>query len=452
MNSRTSSNGDQQDGRLTSDAGRWLRLLAPNGSTPVPEPVSDPELLEEVTNRLGSGPVEWAAQVGAETAARVSRNVSLFANDPNVRLGTESATLTAMLMLTRPTMVAPPITEDAKHEISQYALRGIPLDQVLSGIRSGHAGMAEAFMTACERLVAEDERVREMHRVASWLFDHIDRFAHMAANFYEEERRRNTASPQLRKLAAVRRLLGSGGEEFPTGTSIRDSFLDEASRTLDYDFGGNHVALIIEAAPGISTQMPVDVRRAAFQLAREVPASQRLVVSADDETWLWLGSPSNRGVSTDHLGDVPEGVVVSIGSPGSGIHGFQSSHLQASEVSRLRRTSTTLPPLWKFEDAELILLLISDFGRAQAFVERHLAGLLERSATAEDLRRTLKAYMDAHASPNMAAQRLHVARNTVSARVHKASLLLNRDLTGEILDLHTALLLVELFGDSLLPS
>ncbi|MET9819491.1 helix-turn-helix domain-containing protein [Streptomyces sp. NPDC006355] len=95
--------------------------------------------------------------------------------------------------------------------------------------------------------------------------------------------------------------------------------------------------------------------------------------------------------------------------------------------------------------------MAADYPRARAFVAGQLQGLLGRDRQTADLRHTLKTYLDAHASPNETARRLHIARNTVSARVHKAAECLGRDLGDNVFDLHAALLLVDVFGHEILP-
>ena len=89
---------------------------------------------------------------------------------------------------------------------------------------------------------------------------------------------------------------------------------------------------------------------------------------------------------------------------------------------------------------------------ARAFVTRELGALAENSRMATDLRLTLDAYLDTERSLIRAAERLHVARNTVAYRVRKAETLLNRDLRERTTELQCALRLATMLPAKVLPS
>ncbi len=89
---------------------------------------------------------------------------------------------------------------------------------------------------------------------------------------------------------------------------------------------------------------------------------------------------------------------------------------------------------------------------AKTFVTRELGPLAQQSRAASDLRQTLAAYLDTERSLIRAAERLHVARNTVAYRVRKAEDLLHRDLHDRTTELQCALRLAAMLPDTLLSS
>jgi DNA-binding PucR family transcriptional regulator len=89
---------------------------------------------------------------------------------------------------------------------------------------------------------------------------------------------------------------------------------------------------------------------------------------------------------------------------------------------------------------------------AATFVARELGPLAQQSRAAADLRQTLSAYLDTERSLIRAAERLHVARNTVAYRVRKAEDLLHRNLHDRTTELQCALRLAAMLPDTLLPS
>lgn len=431
-------------------AGReaWLEQLRPNPAMPVPEPVADPELVDTVLRRLGPGAVAWAAQVGAEVAAQLSEGIPALGSDPTLPPATESITLSALLEMSGAGAVVPAITEDAKRNIVQCAKGEITLDELVNGLRLGHASMSEAFLAACDQLAPVEHRAASLRSVSARLFKHWDRFARMASEIYGHEHSRFMASPAAARARVVQDLLAQDEED----VAPRGSVIDELEGVLQYSLRQVHQAFVLShndsGSPSVGAE---DLRRLGYRMARATQAPQHLVHATDDEVWVWLGGYGRRIEPIDSAVSPPGGVVVSVGGCEVGISGFRRTLRQACEVRDLRARVSRPPVLWCYRDLEVVLLMAADYPRARAFVAGQLGGLLGRDRQAAELRHTLKAYFDAHSSPNETARRLHVARNTVSARVHKAAECLGRDFGDNVFDLHAALVLAEVFGDEILP-
>ncbi|WP_369034006.1 PucR family transcriptional regulator [Streptomyces adonidis] len=416
---------------------------------PVPEPVADPELVDAVLRRFGPDAVAWAAQVGAEVAARISDTTPYFRNDPTLRPGAESMTFNNMLGLGDAAAVVPAITEDASRDIRRSATAGATLDEVLSGIRLGHARTSEIFLAACEQLTPPQERAAVLRSVSAQLFECINRFARAASEIYHHERTRVVASPAASRARVVEELVAEDEE----GVTRPDNVIDELEGTLQYSLRQVHQAFVLSRDGSASSAVGAeDLRRLGYRMARASQARQHLVHPRGDEVWVWLGSADRRRIElAGPEVSLPCEVVVSVGGCEAGITGFRTTLLQAREVGDLRARVDGSPALWRYRDLEVVLLMLADYPRARAFVAGQLDGLLGRHRHEAELRHTLKTYFDAHSSPNEAARRLHVARNTVSSRVHKASESLGRDFGGDVFDLHAALVLADVFGDEILP-
>lgn len=196
---------------VATPAGRsWLERLRPHAALPIHESVAEPELVEAALRRLGPDEVAWAAQVGAEAAARIYDRFPSFKNDTHLRPGTQSITLSALLSTLDRTAAVPPITHDATTNIRRCVTRGVTLDEMLNGIRQAHATMSQAFLAACDRLAPAEQRAAILRTTSAQLFDHIDRLARMASEIYESScspaplRRVQSRAPQSSESSSGR--------------------------------------------------------------------------------------------------------------------------------------------------------------------------------------------------------------------------------------------------------
>lgn len=430
--------------QASSEPGRgqmhWVHRLAPTDELPVPVPVSGPELLARVTAEVGPQAVAWAAQVGAETATRIIEEMPYFGPDERwtelLRMGTESATLSALLMLASPYGDVPPLTDEAKCAIAPYVEQGISLDQVLRGIRLGHAGMSSAFLGACGALVEDEDRVAVTRAVSARLFEHIDRFAREAAEFYKECYERWSRSATAVVRATVEALLA--------GQTVSAADL----KSLPYSLTQHHRAIVVSKV----TSEGLRLQQIAHDALRCIGSTTQLIVPASETTvWAWGGCPPGSAAQTSSLvARVYPGAHVAVGPMVTGLDGFRRAHLDALAVSRIQRLSSRPREVLVFDDVEMVTLLMQDPLAATRFMRRVLGPLAATGEQNEDLRATVKTYLDVHGSPSAAAQRLHLARNTVSARVQRASTLLHREIGVDCADLHTALILADTVGDAVL--
>lgn len=418
------------------DAG-WACSLTPDLSRPIQVPRCTPELLTRLTTMAGPGPVAWALQVGETMAAIIFDQIPYFGSTEELRalLGgaTESAVLGALAMFVGTTDEPLPLTLEAREAVGYYAEHGVALEDILRGIRSGHAEMAAAFLEACDSVLEHDDRILVLRKVSAQLFEHMDRYAREAADHYNEVRRRWEAGSTAITRRAVDSILDGAAPD-------RDTLA-----ALSYDLTLAHRAVIVTSARPTN-----GLEQTAYDVLRRLGATTQLIVPVSSSVvWGWAGRRRSGAPVKPGVVGRPD-VRVAIGSEGAGVEGFRESHRQAVRVARLQAVSRIPSELLTHDDVEPVLLLAGDLPAARRFVRRTLGPLAEPNRRTMELLATVKTYLDLSCSPSAVADRLHLARNTVSARVQRASRELQREIGDDCLDLHCALLLVEVLGAAVL--
>jgi DNA-binding PucR family transcriptional regulator len=178
--------------------------------------------------------------------------------------------------------------------------------------------------------------------------------------------------------------------------------------------------------------------------------TQRLVVPVESgRVWCWFstGETLRNAVAAIRSHELPEGTAVALGIPGSGVAGFRQTHREATAALSLMQNLDGMGPIVTYEEIDLVSLLLADRKRALEFVRRELGSLAAMTDQARDLRQTLLIYLDEESSPHASAARMHVARNTISYRVHRAEELMQRQITDRRHQLHSALLMASVLGD-----
>ncbi|WP_433594339.1 PucR family transcriptional regulator [Nocardia sp. CA-145437] len=173
-------------------------------------------------------------------------------------------------------------------------------------------------------------------------------------------------------------------------------------------------------------------------IARHVGATSvvRTVASAGT-VWAWLG-----GIDTGRLSSV-ESVIdsrslwqVAIGSTGSGVDGFRTSHLDAVSTQRMMARQETSRAVASFGDVEGVLLLMASPDLADRFVASTLGPL---DSGHPELRESLRVYLSELCNVANAADRLFTHRNTMLRRIRRVNELLPRPLEDNALNIGMAL-------------
>jgi hypothetical protein len=418
---------------------QWLFALRPDPDRAV-ESVLPGAARAGAAQALGEDPVGWAAQTAAAMAAEILGEVPEHGGGPpqltTLRRSTESAVLAALCMLLsdEPPQPAGASTDETREGCREFARRGIPLDRVLRGVRLGHARLAHDLGAAIEEHVPADRRVAELREVNGLLFAYTDAHSSQMAEEYIAERDRWRGSDEAARRAVIDELLA--GHKIDT---------QDATRCLRYDVGRTHVAAVLRcdrAEAGLPA--PERLQRTATAMARAVGAAGMLLTPNTDTTaWVWLGLPGDETASpAEKLRtgvEPPPGVYAALGPAAPGPQGMRRSHLAALQAERIAVHAGS-GWLCDYRDVRLVALATAEPEHARWFVQEVLGPLASDGARMRELRETLRVYLAEEHGLRTAADRLHVARNTVTYRVKRAEELLpTANDAGNSLELRLAL-------------
>lgn len=428
----------------------WVGRLSPQGEVDLDRAACPRAVVEDAVARVGADPVRWAIELSSVVVRRIVDEVPALGGSPIsvdlLRRGNEATTLQALLILLEgPAHL--PVDEATVEGFHEFVHRAVPLDQVLQGIRIGHAATTEAFLRGCAELVDPDLAVEEVTAISCELFAYVDDLSDAMIRTYLVEHEVWATSAAAARADIVRSLLDDAAA-MDVGV---------ASRALDYDLRRTHEAVLLwsDSPHGSSA-----LQAAAIEALRARGATATLVVPiASGQLWAWGTVPGDRARRTASWTTIAEAlsrqqVDAAFGTAIGGVAGFRRSHREAeagAKVERLRREAGRIPRrATAYVDVAAVALMTTDLDAAGEFVRRELGGLSARTAPMEALRTTLYHYIGAERSLMDVARRLHVARGTVTYRVRRAQEVLGRDLDDHLLALHTALALAEELGDAVL--
>lgn len=422
---------------MSEKAVPWLSSLAPVNSERHLPAASSGAQLTRAAKAVGPDAVQWAIEVGQDVAERVATEIPGHVGEGGLdvlRMGTESTILQLLIILAGDDS-ATIATDESLGGIPDFVRRKVSLEELLRGIGLVHAVIAAAFLAECGRLGDVEQRHEQMRALSQRMFGYFDAFSTQMAAHYREEQERWEQSEATSRLALVEELLR--GHDHP---------LDLATRRLRYDFVRTHLALIVWTTARTLDADEQSLHEAASALIREVGCDQKLVLSAElGVVWAWVtpkGSPEQFAARAADV-TLPPDMRAVAGSPGSGLDGFRASHDDALAAFSLRVATTGRREFTLYRDVDLLSLLLVDRHRALRFARQELAALAVMDPAINDLRRTLAAYLDEGGSPNAAALRLRVSRNTVTYRIRRVEELLGRPVGHRRQQLQAALLIFD---------
>ncbi|MCK9250645.1 MAG: helix-turn-helix domain-containing protein [Solirubrobacteraceae bacterium] len=316
-----------------------------------------------------------------------------------------------------------------------------------SMLHSYRVGQNFLWTTASRHLQAEvgDAEVvlDTLHALSSFLFEYVDLASTDLVDTYQQERDR-----WIRTAAAVR---AETARELLDGRTIDEQ---TASSRLGYELRGHHVGLIVvgDATGGDDLR---SLEKEAIEAAGTLGCGDPLLVPAGASTlWAWcrsLESPSRDAIARLERHLPREGVRLAIGRPAYGIEGFRVTHVEAQYAADLwRQSPASTGRTVSYAAVELVSLLASDVTRARRFVIGELGALADPQDGTARLRETLLSFLAHGGSHTLAAQALHLHKNTVYTRVRRAEAILGVPISHRRIELQTALMLATTLGDEVL--
>lgn len=226
---------------------------------------------------------------------------------------------------------------------------------------------------------------------------------------------------------------------------------DEAGLTasdiaiLAYQLEGHHVAVLLpDMAEGAATNLADGLRVAAkaFQTLSYPLALNSTAV------WLCRLEPWHASsLQAVHTVLEAVGAIASTSNPHTGTDGFRAALKQTEETERVRAAwgAHNAPPVIRYADAGLEILLLQNTELARTFVGTELGSLATNTAEATRLRETLETSFR-FGSHVAAAEHLQLHEHTVRNRLQKAEHLLGHSLQERRTEVQVAIRLVRLLG------
>ncbi len=406
----------------------WILDLSSLGETSSELPESTHEVARE---HLGPGPVQWAASKAASVADLiVSTDPSLAPLSMTVQVTTEALFVDTLLRLVDPGLGR--FTRPVLLQLAQGALNdGATLAAVLRALNHGQAGVTEALLNECERLISPDEQGTMMRTLVSNVVSTHNQLADAITDMHAvaDDPVRFLHETESGVLASL--LSGRG----------RPERFEQVTR---YPLDRIHVAAIAFS----ERREPGKLQAATMDALHSMGCDQIFkVMIAPNVLWAW-GSVH----TADDLNLEPptqcNGWTLAVGLPGRGTAGFIASHDEALALQRVSMMAgwRNLGRILPYDRYGAVAELAARPERLQRFLEVQLGGLLGSGGRETDLRSTMLEYLNVNRSQYAAARRLHVSKNTVSYRLRRAEEILGRELGTDLSPLHTALLATDILG------
>lgn len=417
--------------------GRWVgQLDAPPG--PQAELATSGPGIDEHVQHFPASVIRWAATTARDVHARSVAGLPVFSDgSPQaaaLRSETEAAVLGLLASIEDGGVTEPSLTWFQETTAQAFIQWRIPLTDVWASLMSSHGHLARILMRECIAATPIGDAPAALTALNEISHEFVNRLAARISTVYATENERMVGS----ELAVRQEMV----EAIVRGESVD---LQVASRSLRFDVGGrHHVSIVVWRDLPVSDDSSV-LHQAAKELLTAIGSEQMLLVP-QGRSLMWAWGNRRSEFDADLLSTVSlstAGVRVGVGIPGSGADGFRQSHLDAGTVARIVGADPAYGgTVTAFDVVALRSVFIADNDAIARFVELELGPLAADDPYVADLRATLRVFLESR-SPQTAAAKLYLARNTVNYRLRRAELLLGRPLTVRTLELWVALALVD---------
>ncbi|MFR9749514.1 PucR family transcriptional regulator [Nocardia sp. 004] len=320
----------------------------------------------------------------------------------------------------------------------RFAQHGMSLVALLRAYRLGeHMLVQRAISLLQDSDVSADIALETTSRIARAADTYIDQVIEGVTDIYENERRRWDARSDSTRAAQIRAVLDT-----------EDLDLASAEQMLAASLRGWHIAAVIWLGKPVASSTAL-LRAGAAMLAGATGKEPLTVLIDEQNCWAWISSSGEPALDVDNLErDLRRrpGIHLAIGDPGTGLTGFRQTFRDALRARNLTLVADPARRLTLHSRVALASLLVDHLPETKAWVHRVLGNLLRDDETTARLRETVRTYLDTRGSLTDAAARMHVHKNTVHYRIHRAEDVLGHPLSVNRLEIEVALLIVDQLG------
>ncbi|MCG2622971.1 helix-turn-helix domain-containing protein [Arthrobacter sp. I2-34] len=368
---------------------------------------------------VGRSAVMWAVRAGQRMADNILQELTDWTGDrddeefESLRRATEASTIDTVAALYTGDKNWLARSTEPSENVAFYVARSIPLDQVVRNVHAGQTFVTDELMNALEQAVPEHERLATAKQLTRDVSACWSSFVQALSKRYAEEAARRLTSQSGLTAEAVRTILRDEGP-----------VPDDVVAQLPYQLRQSHTALVVwleDAEPDTFRHFAWE--QVTAQLARLTQAKGGTLIHNEGvrHVLIWLGSRGPLDTSGLELsGTWPSPLRIAVGTTGQGLAGFRQSHREALAAERVARLVGRSGTVTRYEEVELLSLLLADTRQSAAFVRRTLGPKLAvPDDRARELRRTLLHYLDNKGSLALTAAALHTHRNTVAYRIRQ---------------------------------
>ncbi|MFZ2530211.1 MAG: helix-turn-helix domain-containing protein [Rhodococcus sp. (in: high G+C Gram-positive bacteria)] len=393
------------------------------------------------------------AEITQSMIARLSSEIPTMAADGSARNMLEEAAATGVAMITRflrDDLDEVEIPAASLGIVRMLARQGLPVSAVDRSNRLAQDTVLRWCLEALATLSDDAPAVMEAGvMILTKLSTGIDGASQRLLAVYESERDTWLYHRTASRSARIQDILAGR----PIGVA-------DVETTLGYRLGQYHLGVIIWTEDTTSGNNALtELEHAVTTLAEYFGAGSRVLFEPPDEhtSWAWIPLGAVHEVDLAGLPSIVAGwerpFIVALGAPQDGVGGFVRTHRQAAQAKSVAQASQMPGPRCvPITSVGAVALMCDDLGSAKSWVEDILGPLAADEPTAAQLRHTLYEFLSSGGSFTATATQLHMHRNSVGYRIHKAEELLGRSVRERRLDLENALALCHWLGSAVLAS
>ncbi|WP_160173242.1 helix-turn-helix domain-containing protein [Microbacterium sp. CH12i] len=332
--------------------------------------------------------------------------------------------------------------EAALDDASVAARTGIPLDRLLRTVWACHTAVQQALLDVIGATVPPGSLLLEIRRQNDMLATFMDRYVSDISATYARERLESESRILVERRRVVDSLLDG------------DEPSSEGERILGISWREYHLAALGWASGGNRT---FDSDNSAFRFAERVAlrhrASAWLIIERGDHVEFHWSFIHDAPIDVDIIEqELPSRMRLALGLVQSGANGFRSTTVAARRTRDVCLQMPGAQMVTHYDDVSLLALVAADQEHARAFVQRELTGLLGEDPMSVSIRQSLRLFLVAGRSRQLAAEASHVAPTTIAYRVKRAEEKLDRSTLLRPQELLAALELVHAFPQLSVPT